>query len=120
MVGGDPAILNDCGNELMTASITMDGGRTSMAQHQTMPSTVAARAAMGVGLETAYSQAVDAMMRAANNLQSTVADDGHHLQRGSRDIDSAMNGGAGGGVGAGGGGAGGGGGPRGGPRPVAI
>src|SRR5699024_7968300 len=33
-VGGDPAILSDCGNLLMTASMTMDAGRSSMAQHQ--------------------------------------------------------------------------------------
>lgn len=97
MVGGDPAILNDCGNELMTASVTMDGGRTSMAQYQTMPASVATRAAMGAGLETAYSQAVDAIIRAASNLQATIADDGYHLQRGSRDIDSAMNSTGGGG-----------------------
>lgn len=113
MVGGDPAILNDCGNQLMTASITMDGGRTSMAQHQTMPANVATRVAMGTGLETAYSQAVDAMIRAASNLQATVADDGHHLQRGSRDIDTSMNS-------TGSGGGGGGGGTRGGPRPSPI
>lgn len=112
MVGGDPAILNDCGNELMTASITMDGGRTSMARYQTMPSTVASRAAMGTGVETAYSQAVEAMIRAASNLQATISEDGYHLQRGSRDIDSAMNNGGGGGNG--------GGGPRGGPRPTAV
>ena len=99
MVGGDPATLNDCGNQLMTASTTMDAGRSSMAQHQSMPSTVATRAAMGTGVETAYSQAVDAMIRAAANLQATIADDGYHLQRGSRDIDSAMNSTGGGGGG---------------------
>lgn len=112
MVGGDPAILNDCGNQLMTTSVTMDGGRTSMTRYQTMPSTVAARAAMGTGVETAYSQAVEAMIRAASNLQATVSADGHYLQRGSRDIDSAMNSGGGGG-GAGGHG-------RGGRRATAV
>lgn len=91
MVGGDPTILNDCGNRLMTASIDLDGGRTSMAEHQSMPANAADRAAEGSGLETAYGEAVAAVVRAASNLQSTLAEDGYYLQRGSQAIDTVMN-----------------------------
>lgn len=91
MVGGDPTILNDCGNQLMTGSITLDHGRADMARRPTMPPAATDRAGVGTGVELAYEQALGAVVRAAAHLQATLSEDGYYLQRGSRDIDTVMN-----------------------------
>lgn len=91
MVGGDPAVLNDCGNDLMTTSTELFDGRTAMAREGVFQRSALGHAASGTVIDTAYANAVEAVARAAANLQSTLSEDGYHLQRGSRDIDTVMN-----------------------------
>lgn len=91
MPGGDPAVLDDCGNTLMTASVDLDGARTSMTGVDTLTSDVLGRGGWATDLEAAYSRVCASVATAAENLQATMAEDGYYLQRGGRDVDSAMN-----------------------------
>lgn len=91
MVGGDPKVLADCGNSLMTTSIDLDEGRTPMAARTTMPAAVLGELSGGSGIMGAYAAVQVAVVKAAQNLQSTMSEDGYHLQRGAANIDTVMN-----------------------------
>lgn len=91
MNGGDPTVLADAGNDLMGLSIRMDEGRTPVAGRGSMPTSALGELASGSGVSAAYAAAHAAVINAAQNLQSTVSEDGHIVQRGARDIDTVTN-----------------------------
>lgn len=89
MVGGDPAELTGCGNDLLSASIDLFDGGVAIQREPMIPSAALGRAD-GASVH-AFASAVEAVALAAERLQSTLSEDGSHLQVASRHIDEVMN-----------------------------
>ncbi|MFK5582652.1 MULTISPECIES: hypothetical protein [unclassified Serinicoccus] len=92
----------------MDCAIDLQGGQTALGAYRTFDEASLGRAATGSGVAAAFDAALAELVRATGRLGDTCATDGHHLQRASREIDTAANDAEGGGGGAGSGGAGGG------------
>lgn len=89
MVGGDPAVLTGCGNDLLTASMELFDGGVAVQREPVIPTAALGRA-RGTSV-LAFASAVEAVALAAERLQSTLSEDGAHLQVASRHIDEVMN-----------------------------
>lgn len=91
MPGGDPAVLNDVGNDRMTdgKQLRVRWGRAG--EYSVLPAAATGKAGEGSGVEGAWGEAMESLGRAVDNLAATLEDDGYHLQRASLEIDTAMN-----------------------------
>jgi len=91
MVGGNPAVLNDCGNDLMSEATSVAEAVTTALGNSTFQTGSLGDAASGTAIGAAYADVVAALDAAASNLGGTLAEDGYLLQRASRELDTVMN-----------------------------
>lgn len=91
MPGGDPAVLNDVGNDRMSDGMRLRESWGRVAAHASLPAAATGTAGEGTGVEAAWGEAMENLGRTMENLAATLEDDGYHLQRASLEIDTAMN-----------------------------
>lgn len=90
-VRGDPAVLNDVGNRCLTAGRDLTGAGTGMSEQGTFDRASLGQAAVGTTIDADYADAVAEAAGLVSNLSLVLEEDGYHLQRASRDIDTVMN-----------------------------
>lgn len=88
---GNPTVLNDVGNDMMTRSQRLIENTGRIGEHAAIDEASLGRAGEGVGLPGVYDEAVEALVEAMEFLATTLEDDGYHLQRASLELDRAMN-----------------------------
>lgn len=90
-VYGDPTVLNDVGNDMMSAGKGLTSSWRGMGAFAALPVSTLGRAGTGTPLGATYNAATEALEAVVSTLGATLEDDGYHLQRASLEIDVVMN-----------------------------
>lgn len=93
--GGDPAVINDVGNNMMTYSQRLMEATARVGEYAAMPEASLGRAGEGVGLPPVFDESVESIVESVEFLATTLEDDGYYLQRVAAEIRDAMNTGGG-------------------------